>query len=593
VLFATRAHELGLGHHDGAPGTPAPRLEVYATYAGEDFRVGEFVAPAFPLTWTRDDPDYAAVLGLTRGPDGFTTSAPPERLTALWQARTLHRPVEGPATEDEQRGLLARVGRLLRESVPPPWDRLELDFRQAGGVTEVELRSVTARETLFWSARPPVGSLLSALRAGSCHSTRGVWLQARYTLEASGRFDFDFAFDAEPRFRRAPGRAAFRRDLAAFPRDTEHVPAWLSRLAGLPPAVRFRHARVVDGFTQGAPPVVNRRPLAPVELPQVLHYLESEPKVLTGEGLGPDIFAPAAAPVVAESYRTDGTWIWHASVPYYLRKYAIPPDPDLLAHLRAQRFHPPYVDPLVRQAAQAELLGRPRPGAAAQEPSAAEIAAEQDTVTDPPPTAVDTLTVLRRRLDEQGVWPQAYRLGEPADGAWCLRHTDRGWEVAPHRDGEPVRPHYFDHIEDAAGHLLGALLLHPARMTGGEPTPLETATELADWPITAAPGDPPLTLLRNKRMVRLGAGTELVRFGGESGNLVHRRGIRFAHTSLPLERDGDEHHYQLRRPLYVITGITVPWANLPGGAIAYVLPKTLAEHASDGSLERISESGRR
>jgi hypothetical protein len=115
---------------------------------------------------------------------------------------------------------------------------------------------------------------------------------------------------------------------------------------------------------------------------------------------------------------------------------------------------------------------------------------------------------------------------------------------------------------------------------------LETAKELGDWPVQAAEGEPPLTLLRNKRLVRLVAGTPVLRFGGEGGNLVHGRGVRFATTSLPLERENEERSYVVRRPLYVITGITIPWANMPGGAVTYVLPKTLAEHLADGSVER-------
>lgn len=358
--------------------------------------------------------------------------------------------------------------------------------------------------------------------------------------------------------------------------------------AGQPLAVTFRHARVVDSHGEpGEAPAVDRKPLADDEVPKVLRYLERQPAVLVGSGFGPDIFSGGTENDVPESYHTDGVWVWHASVPHYLRKYGTPPEPDFVEHIRAQEFQSPYVDKLLRRTAAADLLGRPRPRADARDlgPTSGDVAATLETDTSPELEDAALLVVLAQRLAEQGVWPQAYRLAARADGVWCLNVTDKGWEVAWHENSEPVDPHYFERAEDAAQFLLGALLLHPARRTAGEQTPLETASELADWPIQPTEGEPPLTLLRNKRVVRLPAGTVVLRFGGESGNLVHHDEARFPTTSLPIERERQEHKYRLNRPLSVIIGITVPWAKLPGGAVTYVLPKAVADHLADGSLE--------
>lgn len=358
--------------------------------------------------------------------------------------------------------------------------------------------------------------------------------------------------------------------------------------AGQPLAVTFRHARVVDSPGEaGQQPVVRREPLDEDEIPKVLRYLERQPAVLVGSGLGPDIFSGGAENDVPESYHTDGVWVWHASVPHYLRKYRTPPEPEFLEHIRAQRFQPPYVDKLLRRTAAADLLGRPRPRADARDlgPTSGDVAATLET--DPNPGLEDPalLVVLAQRLAEQGVWPEAYALAARADGRWCLNATGKGWEVAWHENAEPVEPQYFERAEDAAQFLLGALLLHPARMTAGEPTPLETSAALADWPIQPTEGEPPLTLLRNKRIVRLPAGTVVLRFGGESGNLVHHDEARFPTTSLPIERERAERKYRLCRTLSVILGISVPWAGLPGGAVTYVLPKAVTDHLADGSLE--------
>ena len=341
----------------------------------------------------------------------------------------------------------------------------------------------------------------------------------------------------------------------------------------------FRHARVVDEPRE-------RSPLGEDETALVLRYLERQPAVLVGSGLGPDIFT--GEPDVPESYHTDGTWVWHASVPHYLRKYGTPPEPEFVEHIRDHAFQPPYVDKLLRRTAAADLLGRPRPKADHRDldPTSADVAAALETRTDPELEDPAVLVVLAQRLGEHGVWPEAYRLAARADGAWCLNATGEGWEVARYEQGEPVTPRLFTRVEDAAQFLLGALLLHPARMTAGRETPLETSAELGDWPIRPCEGEPPLTLLRNKRMVRLAAGTLVLRFGGESGNLVHHDESRFPTTSLPIEREHEEATYRLCRPLWVVVGIAVPWAGLPGGAVSYVLPKAVHEHVTEGALER-------
>ncbi|MFD9889605.1 TNT domain-containing protein [Amycolatopsis sp. NPDC059027] len=491
--------------------------------------------------------------------------------------------VEQPLSPEEQRAVLIGIGKLVRAHRVDDTLPVEVSFRQAGKHTELEVRNA--------GEQPELTNLFSRLRAGMYATGRGTWLQSRFTLAPDGTFDFDFTLDTEPAWNEPPeqGSTAYPDELAEFPREDEHIPDWWRLRAQLPLGVVFRHARVVDAYTEGEPPKVDREPLPEAEVPLVLQYLEREAVVLAGDGLGPDIFADGAPEDVPERYHTDGVWIWHASVPHYLRKYGLPPEPDLVAHIRANTFQPPYVEHLVRRTAEADLLGRPRPrpGRADVKRTEGDVAAELETTPNPRLPDDELLIVLVRRLGEHGVWPEAYRIGERADGTWCLNFTPDGWEVAAHADGAPVAPRYFERLEDAAQQLLGALLLHPARMTAGHETPLETAKELADWPVQAAAGEPPLTLLRNKRITRLVAGTVVLRFGEEPGNLVHHDGVRFATTSLPLERERVVRGYRLRRPLHVITGITVPWANLPGGAVAYVLPRTIAEHESDGSLERI------
>ena len=81
-------------------------------------------------------------------------------------------------------------------------------------------------------------------------------------------------------------------------------------------------------------------------------------------------------------------------------------------------------------------------------------------------------------------------------------------------------------------------------------------------------------------------GTAVVRFGPETGNLVHEDGSRFVETSLAFEREREKRLYRVQRSLRVLTGVMAPWSTMPGGAVAYLLPRPLAQHLETGALSR-------
>jgi hypothetical protein len=68
---------------------------------------------------------------------------------------------------------------------------------------------------------------------------------------------------------------------------------------------------------------------------QLLDYLDGALPVLTTSAVMADIIDPDHPEIVPLSFRTDGTWIWTDTVSYYLDRYCLAPDPDLLAHIRA------------------------------------------------------------------------------------------------------------------------------------------------------------------------------------------------------------------------------------------------------------------
>lgn len=583
-------------------------IHTLARYDDEYYRItGQTGDDELTLRWTGGDEALAARLGLDRG---VTTVDDVDNLTALWQERrdsptpAAARPEPGsaePAAEKDH--LLRSVGRTLRETLPAGWQRAAAQFRQVGDYSELEVRAVGADDdgpvVVSLSPPPLLGRLFTRLRATMYEAGQGAWLQGTYTLDTESNFDFDYDTSAEPAWRLGPGDGSAAGEDAAreheteleyFPRDRANVPAWLAAKAGLPVEITFRHAWVVDGHTEGHPPVVNRAPVPPEEVRGLLSYLYRAPVVWFRHGLHPDIFAPAAAPDVPDAFHTDGSWIWPAAVPHYLRKYGLPPEDELLAHIRAAGHRPPYVDRVVRQAAQAELTGTAAPRAVDPDADPG-VVTRVDRGEEPGgnPRASEILTVLQRRLAEYGVAESAYRIGDAAEGAWCLRRTRDGWEVARHVDGAPTEAQYFASVEPAARCLLGTLLLYPGRAAGDssdEAGPAAPAPQVGDWPIAPLRGEPPLSFFRHIRMIVLPAGTALRRFGNEGGNLVHPEGTGFAETSLTVDREYEQHTYLVRRPLRVLTGVTIAWGGLPGGAIAHLLPRAVGHHVGNGALER-------
>lgn len=108
------------------------------------------------------------------------------------------------------------------------------------------------------------------------------------------------------------------------------------------------------------------------------------------------------------------------------------------------------------------------------------------------------------------------------------------------------------------------------------------------WKIQPLPGDPPLTLYRDKRVVLLPPGTEVDRYGEPGGNVTYAARTHYQHRSLPPDWSSFPYHaYRLQRPLEALTGLAVPWFDQPGGGIAFVLPRSINELIAEGTLVEI------
>jgi hypothetical protein len=541
-------------------------LQTHCLFDDEIFRVAPDPDPrTLTLRWNGQDEVRARQLGLV----DFSAAATPHEISALWQERHdfagATRPESG--TGDPE-ALVRAIARGLRPILPEGWERVAAQFRQVGAYAEIEIRSVGGGQSVSICAPPQLGQLFAQLRAAMYRPDAGTWFKGTLTLEAPSSFQFDYDTANEPNWRQPPGTGlavrAYEAEVESFPRDRKQVPDWLAAKAGLPLEMTFRYGSMSD----------NRQPVPQEEIRPILDYLYRAPVVLSRPARLSDAVNQAGAADVPDAFHTDGVWIWPASVPHYLRKYGIAPELELLERIRANSYRVPYVSSELRATAEAEVLGQPHPPASG--------GGDIDAVTlvdrggDPAMglRASEVLAVLERRLSEYGVTESAYRIGERADGAWSLRRTRTSWDVTGPDCGEPAS---FAHVEEAARFLLGSLLLYPAR-TAESPA--------LDWPIVPLRGEPPLNFFRAKRMIVLPAGATVLRFGNETGNLVHDPETRFPEVSLAPEREQLRQQYRLLRGVPVLTGVMLPWGPMPGGAVAYLLPHALTQHLEMGTLER-------
>ncbi|MQY23135.1 hypothetical protein [Nocardia macrotermitis] len=122
------------------------------------------------------------------------------------------------------------------------------------------------------------------------------------------------------------------------------------------PASPPRLARVYEGRDLDGRPIIDRDPIDPTLTDALLTYLESAPIVLAARSFDVDEFAPADRDVPL-NYRTDGTWIWAGSVPHYLRKHGLAPEPKLVRHIQARGFELGPVDETTKDRAVSVITG--------------------------------------------------------------------------------------------------------------------------------------------------------------------------------------------------------------------------------------------
>ncbi|MBO2454548.1 TNT domain-containing protein [Actinomadura barringtoniae] len=140
-----------------------------------------------------------------------------------------------------------------------------------------------------------------------------------------------------------------------------------SRAEAAPAPEGIRKARVFDNVNPDSDrPSVSRPPVPQNEVARVIDYLRHAPVVMAARSYAPDRLDPSRGSQVPLTFHTDGTWVWSGAVAYYLREHGISPEPDLVAHIRAQGFHVPTVDDDTMNAASAAVTGTAAPDRLAQ-----------------------------------------------------------------------------------------------------------------------------------------------------------------------------------------------------------------------------------
>ncbi|WP_190812402.1 hypothetical protein [Saccharopolyspora pogona] len=102
--------------------------------------------------------------------------------------------------------------------------------------------------------------------------------------------------------------------------------------AAPPPQIHL--ARTFDGADPARGPYFkpDHPRLPDADAARALSFLRAGETVLSSAARMHDVMQPGQAAAVPVSFRSDGTWIWSDSVIYYLERYQLSPEPDLVDH---------------------------------------------------------------------------------------------------------------------------------------------------------------------------------------------------------------------------------------------------------------------
>ncbi len=272
--------------------------------------------------------------------------------------------IVGRMSMEDQRDLVDEMASLLGQTLPPRYDQATFHYHAMGRHVDMRVDVLDERmNRLPWDPPARLFQMFEKLRNGMYEEGVGTWFGTRFQMHYIDSAALEFNYKEEPKWEVAPPESAYREELELFPRGPEATPYWLAQRAGLVAGPELSVAKANDatlplpGYPNGYPTFSGRPTLADEERDGLTAYLENAPVVLTQEGGDPDLFDRTGATRIPREYRTDGSWVWSASVAYYLRAHNVAPERGLVEHIRAQDFQVPDVDQGTRDAAVAAIRG--------------------------------------------------------------------------------------------------------------------------------------------------------------------------------------------------------------------------------------------
>ncbi|MFG2005804.1 TNT domain-containing protein [Spirillospora sp. NPDC048911] len=304
-----------------------------------------------------------------------------------------------PLNPVEQMELISNeLSLVLADHAPPLW-RMISGYYQAVG-ENVQFPPMLVHKADGTMAFPPppasAGVLFDRLRAGMYGFQGSTWSRVDFQVlfeNSQVRCQAKYTWDEEPDFSPEPSAEDVRRELERFPRDD--APEWMTRRLNEPaqPAAAqstappsnaltppsagppapaspppppspqgLREARLFDDMgPNNDRPSVSRPAVPQHEVDQIVEYLRKAPVVMAARSYGKDMVDPSRGEKVPLTFHTDGTWVWSGGTAYYLREHGIPPEPELVAHIRAKGFEIPPVDKATLGAASDLIMGVPSP----------------------------------------------------------------------------------------------------------------------------------------------------------------------------------------------------------------------------------------
>ena len=125
------------------------------------------------------------------------------------------------------------LARVLDRSVPEGWQSLKYEAASAGRVTEGLLHVERNGVVQPVDSSDEDFALLRQLRKLMYRPGYGTWFSLTMKIDNQGHVETHYNFDEEAAWSFPLADRSYQQDQEKFPRDPEHIPAWLAPKLGL------------------------------------------------------------------------------------------------------------------------------------------------------------------------------------------------------------------------------------------------------------------------------------------------------------------------------------------------------------------------